>query len=343
MDQYLATWGRAWADRIAVVPYESLVRRGAFPLAGTYIFSDLERLTPARLAIAARLWERIAEAAPSATVLNDPHATLRRYELLQALHAKGMNRFRVRRADESWADLHYPVFLRLENDHGGSRTTLLRDAKALERAVESMRWRRGSAAELLVTEFCDTSDAEGIFRKYAAFVVGEAIIPRHLLFSRQWMLKESALSEAAFVEEQRAYVRSNPHAEALRAICAEARINYGRVDYSLLDGRVQVWEINTNPTILREPGAYQRRKLGVHRLFARRIGDAWRTLDGADPARTIRLEAAPRLGSRLRAERVAEWTTRRSARVRRWLARVGNRVRGLRGGDRLSLLTDERA
>ena len=30
-----------------------------------------------------------------------------------------------------------------------------------------------------------------------------------------------------------------------------AGIDYGRIDYSMLDGEPQVWEINTNPTVLK--------------------------------------------------------------------------------------------
>ncbi len=50
--------------------------------------------------------------------------------------------------------------------------------------------------------------------------------------------------------EELDYVRSNPHAEELREIFELARIDYGRIDYSVVDGCIQVWEINTNPMIL---------------------------------------------------------------------------------------------
>src|SRR5262249_42167607 len=40
-----------------------------------------------------------------------------------------------------------------------------------------------------------------------------------------------------------------PHRQALGEIFQAAGIEYGRIDYSVLDGRIVTWEINTNPTI----------------------------------------------------------------------------------------------
>lgn len=61
-----------------------------------------------------------------------------------------------------------------------------------------------------------------------------------MLFGRRWMLKEPELSDDRMALEQRRYVEANPHADALQAICRASHIDYGRVDYGLLDGRLQV-------------------------------------------------------------------------------------------------------
>jgi hypothetical protein len=53
----------------------------------------------------------------------------------------------------------------------------------------------------------------------------------------------------AMAREELEYVQRNPHEEELREIFAIANIDYGRIDYSILDGKVQTWEINLNPTI----------------------------------------------------------------------------------------------
>jgi hypothetical protein len=103
---------------------------------------------------------------------------------------------------------------------------------------------------ILITEFCNTVDTRGIYRKYSAFIIGGTIIPRHVCFSKKWMLKTPDLMENEMMEEERDYIFRNPHEKELKEIFTLARIDYGRVDYGLLDGRLQIWEINTNPQII---------------------------------------------------------------------------------------------
>jgi hypothetical protein len=64
------------------------------------------------------------------------------------------------------------------------------------------------------------------------------------------MLKHSQTEfTMAMVLEELDYVTQNPHEQQLAKIFALAQVDYGRIDYSLKDGRVQTWEINLNPTI----------------------------------------------------------------------------------------------
>jgi hypothetical protein len=51
------------------------------------------------------------------------------------------------------------------------------------------------------------------------------------------------------VAEEWAYLHDNPHERELRQVCELARIDYGRIDYAVVDGRIQVWEINSNSWI----------------------------------------------------------------------------------------------
>jgi hypothetical protein len=57
------------------------------------------------------------------------------------------------------------------------------------------------------------------------------------------------------VLEEQVYVMDNPHRAQLAEIFALAKVEYGRIDYSMKEGRVQSWEINLNATIGRGPGA----------------------------------------------------------------------------------------
>jgi hypothetical protein len=126
---------------------------------------------------------------------------------------------------------------------------LLRTRRDLEEALEVFD-RSGEVRDgLMIVEFCDTADARGIYRKYGAFVVGDRVFPKSLQFSRHWVQKRPDLKDEELLREERAYVEENPHEEALRGIFKLARIEYGRMDYAILDGKIQVWEINTNPTV----------------------------------------------------------------------------------------------
>jgi len=250
MAPYVTGWGPSPERRMAYVFYEDLPDTSRLP-SGTYLFADLERLGPRQIELASRVWEELAKDPERASALNDPRRVLRRYDLLQRLHAAGLNRFRAIRASESWGDLRFPVFLHEERGHAGALTPLIHDEAALRRALRSARLRGHRARDLLVTEFCDTSDAQGIFRKYSAFRVGDEILPRHVFFSRDWQLKRPDLESPELARERDLYLIRNPHEEALREIFELAGIEFGRIDYSLLDGETQVWEINTNPTVRR--------------------------------------------------------------------------------------------
>jgi hypothetical protein len=329
MRGYLASFGRRLARRIAVVPYESLADRRDLPVASA-IFSDLERLEPGELAAVERLSRRLAEA--GARCLNHPGATLRRYDLLRALAERGANHFDVYRAAEAPHPRRFPVFVREEGGHTGSLTPLLGSPAELDLALAKIGAARPLAG-LLVVEFCDTADRDGIFRKYSAAVVGERIVPRHLFFGRTWMLKEAELLAPDLLAEERRYVEENPHEAALRELCRFARVDFGRVDYAVRDGALEVFEINTNPTLLGlappfDPAAAAR--VAIHERFAERLSAALEAIDSPRRGRVPlpplpELPAEPR-GPWIRRLRAAAGAARRElvaavtrARYRRFL------------------------
>jgi hypothetical protein len=305
MAPYVMGWGPAPERRMAFLFYEELPRVNSLP-SGTYVFADLERLQPSQLELASRVSEQLAKDPERASVLNDPRCALRRHDLLVRLHAAGVNRFRVVRASEPWPALRYPVFLHEEGSHAGALTPLLRDERALRRALRRLRRLGLRHRDLLVTEFCDTADDDGVYRKYSAFRVGDRILPRHLLFSRDWHLKRPDLQSEAFDREQRAYLEANPHETRLREIFALAGLEFGRVDYSLLDGEIQVWEINTNPTVSRRTDAFTR---------------AFEAIDRVGTGRgSLTLDLAPELAAAAERERRAADRSEGLRRIARRLA-----------------------
>ncbi|APR81589.1 Hypothetical protein A7982_06938 [Minicystis rosea] len=279
MGDYLASWGRDLGAMVRVVPYGALPANRDLP-AGTYVFSDLERTTALQRHLLAAVADQLA-AHPGIRLVNHPIRSLRRYELLQRLHADGSNRFAARRATDLDAPLRYPVFVRLENEHNGSLTGLIHGEPDLQRTLTVLVMEGHDPRDLLVVEHCDTADGEGIYRKYSAFRIGDRILPRHVLFSRQWMLKDVDLLEPHHVEEIRAYCRENPHEAQIRALFDAADIHYGRIDYALQDGAIQVWEINTNPLVVRPPEAYPERQHRFHGAFAAAFNEAFAALDAA--------------------------------------------------------------
>jgi hypothetical protein len=185
-------------------------------------------------------------------LLNDPSRVLCRYDLLRKLFDEGKNAFKAIRANETFQSLRYPVFVREENQHTGSLTPLLHGRSELVRGLRALTLKGYRRHELLVVEFCDTSDCAGVFRKYSAFIVDDVILPRHVIFSRHWNVKKPDLGDAHLMREQEAYLTEDPHRPWLTEIFKLSGIDYGRIDYSLMGNNPQVWEINTNPTVRKQ-------------------------------------------------------------------------------------------
>ncbi len=260
------------AHRVRIVPYRDLAGAHALP-AATYVFSDIERLTHLERKLALRVRGALEAATPRPRLLNHPARVLTRYPLLRTLHERGWNDFRAVRASEPLDDLRYPVWVREEREHSGNLTELLHTRTELDAAL--VRLRRPLSPyrgrELLVVEFCDTADSQGVYRKYSAFRVGERLLPRYVEHARHWMVKHhAAFHDEATIAEEARFLETNPHAGRLWELFELAGIEYGRIDYGVADGRLQVWEINTNPTVGPRPG--RRRTPG----------------DEVDPVRTAR-------------------------------------------------------
>jgi hypothetical protein len=157
--------------------------------------------------------------------------------------------------------LHYPVFVRFANQHVGNLTPLLDSPRDLIDALATLAAGGVPRRDLLVVEFTDTKDEHGVYRKFSAFKVGGGILPKALEQSRDWMVKwERRIFDRVRAEQELAYCQTNPHETWIRDMFALAHIDYGRIDYGILGGRPQLWEINTNPTIGRGPNRNKTRK-----------------------------------------------------------------------------------
>ena len=274
---------------ITVARYEDLQHAQSVRSAA-HIFSALDQLSPAGLSAVGSIWDQLARSAPQVRLLNDPRKVLHRYELLTALADAGLNRFRAHEAAGDLRSVRFPAFIREERRHTGA-WSLLHDRRELDRALTALVARGFRREDLLVIEFCDTSDTSGVFRKYGALKIGDRILPRHMMIGREWMLKSSTkLMTRESALEELAYVRDNPHEAWLRRVFEIARIDYGRVDYAMLGDMPQLWEINLDPALgagsrgddARDPDCAQ--ILKERRAIAKRaMAEAWHALEAADP------------------------------------------------------------
>jgi hypothetical protein len=280
--RYLRWWGQALRGRVRISAYEAIDDPAALP-DDTYIFGDGERLPPAGRARVDTIRAALVSRGPRVRVLNDPRHQLRRRELLAALCARGTNRFKAYGIDAPREPMRFPVFVRHVREHTGALSPLLENATALEAAIAQLMATGHDATDLLIVEYLDTS-VDGVFRKYAVLKIGPALLAHHIFFGTEWMVKGSERPSANRVAEDEAFIAANPHAAAVAPIFDLAGIDFGRIDYSLLDGQIQVWEINTVPTILMHPSYYRPHRIAAKRAFTARINVALAALDsGAAP------------------------------------------------------------
>ena len=232
---------------ISYLSYEELFFESAGPI-GHYIFTDFDRLSRYEMDCLGSFSAALRRAAPEVSILNDPMTVCERVQLLTRLHRAGFNSFEVYRLDTEERPSRYPVFLRAEDGYGGSELPIITDEAAYDAALLDLNARGLPLKGRIAVGFIGEQGTDGFYRKYGAFNIGGAIVPQHLMCSEFWVVKKnSALIGPAQVEEELSFVRDNPHQNELLKACTIGCIDFGRVDYGLFDGKVQIFEINTNP------------------------------------------------------------------------------------------------
>ena len=324
IDNYLRMWARTLNEDLRPVAYESVFPGGSID-GGVFIFSDLERLRDDEYERADELARRIESA--GARVLNKPSGARRRYSLLRSLHDAGKNPFNVYRSTDVDENVRFPVFVRRERAHNGAISPLLNNREELNRALAQLRASLPVADDLLVVEYVHTAgSADGLFRKYSVMRIDQTLIARHILFSRDWIDKDADVVTDETLIEENQFLADFPHARQIREIFEFAGINYGRIDYSVLDGKIVTWEINTNPRILQSPGLCDPRRLQGEAVSGRLIHEAFSELAKAKSVK-IPLSGCPRVvnGSRLSLARqliyLASWVWKEIG-----SSRIGRRV-----------------
>ena len=232
--------------RIFILSYREFLSLPQLPRA-TYLFLDIERLTPERMVAVPKRIAQLEKAMPGIRVLNRPERIVDRMTIMRRLFDAGINGFRVLPVTTPPADLRYPVFLRGMQDHEGPRSDLIGNADQLARAVADLPKPEGFA----ITEYIDARNAQGLHEKRSYMRIGDKLFPAARDVSRNWVCKGeySNPEGVAQPDVELAFLTGTEDREALERAFEVTQIDYGRADYAVVDGRPQLFEINTNPWV----------------------------------------------------------------------------------------------
>lgn len=258
MIRFLHTRGHGYtlreAQKARTAPAISLMNYDAFIRArwlrrATYVFTDLDRLSYWDLELTSHLYLQLKSA--GLPVWNNPATVKFRYPLLRALHAAGLNDFNAYRVDELTAAIRFPVFLRKLQGHREPVSGLLPTRAELDEAIANAIAQGTPAENLIVIEYAGEPVQPGLYRKLSAFRIGDAIVPHLSVHDRHWLVKYGRPFDDIenLYQEEHQILQSNPHAEHLKKVFDLAGIEYGRADYGFYQGRIQIYEINTNPHV----------------------------------------------------------------------------------------------
>src|SRR5438093_10972624 len=236
------------APATSLMTYDQLLRSRWLRRA-TYVVADIDRLSLWDLELAAHAYLEMQRLGLS--VLNNPAKVKTRYALLRALYRAGLNDFDVYRVDEINSSIRFPVFVRRNQLHDGPMTDLLHSGRELENAIATAVNGGTPVENLVVVEFAAEPVRPGLYRKLGAYRVGDVIVPTVSAHETVWVAKYGQLGIAgeALYRDELELLETNPFAEHLGKAFEIAGIEYGRADFGVYKGRVQIYEINTNPMI----------------------------------------------------------------------------------------------
>lgn len=233
-------------ERITLLSYEALFELTELA-AGTYMFSDLERLSAQQTERAALYWRALANAGEGFRVVNHPIRSMRRFELQRHLYAAGINAYDVQRLTEPLRLTRFPMFIRSESGHFiEDMSDLLDSAEAIDQVAQEWIQVGKNREDKIIVEYLDTRDAQGHCHKYNAILVGNQPIALGRVTDKDWIIKGMRQVPPDHDEVAQHWA---DYGEQLAAIMNLAHLDYGRIDYAVVDGRVQVFEVNTNPTV----------------------------------------------------------------------------------------------
>lgn len=231
--------------------YEWLINTYPLPKA-TYIFTDRERMDLWELRVYSKIFKHLQNSGAGYRVLNNPQYMLNRRALLRSLYRSGINDFNAYAVTERVVPEKYPVFIRREHDHAHPLTDLLNNRQEYEESLKRLLDLGEPADGLLVIEYSAQPFKDTLFRKLAAFRVGTRVFFFNSVHEHNWLVKYGTKNSATdeMYQEEQSMILNNAFETELTEVFNIANIEYGRVDFGLVDGKIQVYEINTNPSTI---------------------------------------------------------------------------------------------
>lgn len=270
---------RRLVPSVRQMSYEVALGLRSFPRA-TYVFTDMDRLSTWQLELAAHVY--VCLNAGGCRLLNDPARVLGRLPLLRRLALEGLNGFDAWPASEAWRADRFPVFVRTAAAHRGNLTDLIFTPEDLSNAIERLLSQAYPLSNLIVVQYCAEASSSGVFRKLSMYKVGDALLAAPSVHERHWMAKygEAGVAGPDGYEEDLRLMARTPYAMALLNAFKLSSVEYGRADFGIVQGKAQIYEINTNPsislTLTQNPNAARRE---AEELSRRRYLQAIRELD----------------------------------------------------------------
>lgn len=279
------------------ISYPALFARRSLPR-GTYVFSDFDRLSPWQLEVAAGLYRQLAAA--GCRVLNDPAKVRQRLALLKRLKRAGFNKFNAWTAEDMDLVDAYPVFIRTQAAHRGVLSDILETPEALGAALDAAVAAGHPQKDLMVVEYCAEPVAEDLFRKLSVYRAGDTMTAAPNVHERHWAAKYGELGVATqeLYDEEHRFVVENPFGAQMRKAFDLAGVEYGRVDFGLVGGEPQVYEINTNPMISAASPHPVAIRNETGELAFRQLKAAIAALDTTSAGPAVRIAKPPLMGDR---------------------------------------------
>ena len=222
----------------------------------TYIFTDMDRATPRELAAATILANEIRAKGAGHRVINDPTGVAERFEFLRLMHLHGINSFNAWLLVEHQLPSRFPVYVRSSRSASGGLSDLIENAAQLEDEIYRLTQTGVRREHVMIVEFQPTDRFEEAYVKYTAFNAAGEIFPGHVQFCSDWRCKMQSAARvitSRTIELERQWLAGLRWRDEIARAFEIAGIEYGRADFSLVDGKPQFFEINTNPGLLALP------------------------------------------------------------------------------------------